>query len=234
MSRKPGRGRLRTGSAAAAVIALSGAGLVAYAGTQQDTATPPSPGRSAVASQSPSAATQSARPSASSARSGAAYSRPVGTVLAASRPTRVRIPSLKVSTPMIDLGLQPNGRMEVPQNGRDAGWFTDSPTPGELGPSIVAAHVTWQNRRGVFFELGAMKPGQRVVVDRADGSAATFQVDQVGQYPKAAFPTDKVYGTVDRAELRLITCGGVYDGDAGHHLDNVVVFAHLVSASSPR
>ena len=86
----------------------------------------------------------------------------------------------------------------------------------------------------MFFELGAMKPGQKVEVDRADGSTAVFSVDAVGQYPKASFPTDKVYGTVDRAELRLITCGGVYDGDAGHHLDNVVVFAHLVSASPAR
>ncbi|MDE9364603.1 class F sortase [Luteipulveratus sp. YIM 133132] len=216
-------------SATAAVLALSGTGLVAYGLSKQDTATPPSPGRSTAAAESPSGAASSSPP----ARKGAAYAVPQGEVLDRSQPTRVRIPSLKVNTDVIDLGLQPNRRMEVPQNGKQAGWFTGSPTPGQLGPSIIAAHVTWQSKRGVFFELGAMKPGQRIEVDRQDGSTAAFQVDQVGQYPKASFPTEKVYGTVDRAELRLITCGGVYDGDSGHHLDNIVVFAHLVPSTAP-
>ena len=42
------------------------------------------------------------------------------------------------------------------------------------------------------------------------------------------FPTDKVYGEVDHAALRLITCGGHFDGETGHHVDNVVVYAELV------
>ncbi|AKU18380.1 hypothetical protein VV02_25255 [Luteipulveratus mongoliensis] len=213
-------------SAAAAVLALSGAGLVAYGLSQQDTATPPSPGTSGHhhgAAPPPASTTTRA-----AGRAGAAYVLPVGQQMARSQPTRVRIPSLGVSSDMIKLGLQPNKRMAVPQNGSQSGWFDQSRTPGELGPAIVAAHVTWHGKRGVFFNLGAMKEGQKVEVDRADGSTAIFQVEDIGQYPKAKFPTDKVYGSVDHAALRLITCGGVYDGDAGHHLDNVVVFAKLV------
>lgn len=30
------------------------------------------------------------------------------------------------------------------------------------------------------------------------------------------------------AALRLITCGGHFDGETGHHVDNVVVYAKLV------
>jgi len=29
--------------------------------------------------------------------------------------------------------------------------------------------------------------------------------------------------------LRLITCGGVFDSATGHYLNNVIVYAHLVS-----
>jgi hypothetical protein len=56
-----------------------------------------------------------------------------------------------------------------------------------------------------------------------------FAVDRVGRYAKDDFPTAAVYGnTTDRAELRLITCGGAFDHASGHYVDNVVAFAHLV------
>ena len=58
---------------------------------------------------------------------------------------------------------------------------------------------------------------------------ATFAVRRVARFPKAEFPTDAVFGSADRAELRLVTCGGLYDEATHRYLDNVVVFAHLVS-----
>ncbi|MGN7248284.1 class F sortase [Janibacter anophelis] len=145
-----------------------------------------------------------------------------------SQPTSVSIPSLGVTSRVIDLGLQPDETMEVPQDGTSTGWFTGSPTPGELGPAVMAAHVTWDKAPAVFFELGSMRTGQRIEVDREDGSTAVFEVSDVGQYPKTQFPTEDVYGEVDHAALRLITCGGHFDGETGHHVDNVVVYAELV------
>ena len=65
---------------------------------------------------------------------------------------------------------------------------------------------------------------------KALGTTAIFSVEDVGQYPKSDFPTDDVYGTVDHAALRLITCGGFFDGETGHHVDNVVVYAKLVGS----
>ena len=38
-----------------------------------------------------------------------------------------------------------------------------------------------------------------------------------------------MYGNTEEPELRLITCGGDYDPDARAHVDNIVVFATLVS-----
>jgi hypothetical protein len=42
---------------------------------------------------------------------------------------------------------------------------------------------------------------------------------------KAAFPSKLVYGAVNDAELRLITCGGAFDFATGHYVDNIIVFA---------
>ena len=247
-----GRGRRRRASAVAAVLALTGVGLISY-GIAQQVGDPPSPNPQLAnaghgnhgAAQGSSGTSQGADPTpgptasssgggpapapgAAGGRTGQAYVQPSGKLMARATPTTMRLPAQDIAGKVIQLGLQPNGEMAVPQNGTDTGWFSKSPTPGELGPSIVVGHVTWQGKRGVFFDLGATKPGQRVEVDRADGTTAVFQVDAVEQYPKAKFPTQKVYGATDRAELRLITCGGVYDGDAQTHLDNIVVFARLV------
>jgi Sortase domain len=147
--------------------------------------------------------------------------------LPASDPLRVRIPALGVSSKVMDLGLQRDGSMEVPPSGYPVGWYDRSPTPGQLGPAVLAGHVDWGGRRGAFYGLRELRPGDEVVVDRADGTVATFSVDRVEEHGKDDFPTDEVYGDVPGAELRLITCGGSFDEDTGDYADNVIVFATL-------
>ena len=151
-----------------------------------------------------------------------------GGVLGESRPVRLSIPSLEMETGLVDLGLQADGSMEIPDDGATAGWYENSPTPGELGPAVLAAHVDWRGERGVFYDLRRMEPGDEVTVERTDGSAATFAVTRVAQYAKDAFPTEEVYGDVDSAQLRLITCGGDVDTTGGSYRDNIVVYAELV------
>jgi hypothetical protein len=38
-----------------------------------------------------------------------------------------------------------------------------------------------------------------------------------------------VYGNLDHAGLRVITCGGAFDHRARSYVDNIVVFADLVA-----
>ncbi|MCZ2804557.1 class F sortase [Modestobacter sp. VKM Ac-2983] len=149
-------------------------------------------------------------------------------VLAASVPVRVQIPAIGVDSELMDLGLQPDGTLEVPPSGFPAGWFTDAPTPGERGPAVIAGHVDWAGSPGVFAELGDMVVGDEIAVQREDGSTALFRVTEVGQYPKDEFPTAAVYSDLDHAGLRLITCSGEFDPAAHSYLDNTVVFADLV------
>lgn len=162
---------------------------------------------------------------------GSSPTAPVDTVaqMAKATPVRVQIPAIGVDSALMGLGLQADGTMEMPPAGFPAGWYTGAPTPGELGPAVIAGHVDWGGRRGVFYDLRRLKPGAEVRVARDDGTAAVFRVTRVEQVPKDEFPTDAVYGDIDHAGLRLITCGGAFDRRARSYDDNIVVFADLIA-----
>ena len=157
----------------------------------------------------------------------------LGPIMPGSAPVRLDIPSIGVHTStFVDLGRAADGSIEVPTNFAAAGFYTPGPTPGQFGPSVIAGHVDSHQGPAVFYRLGALRAGATIAVGRKDGSTATFVVDKVASYPKARFPTSEVYGnTTSRAELRLITCGGSFDDRSGHYVDNVIAFAHLVSAA---
>ncbi|MGY1712599.1 class F sortase [Geodermatophilus sp. SYSU D00758] len=151
----------------------------------------------------------------------------------ASAPVRIQIPALGVTSDVMELGLERDGSLEVPPGAYPVGWYQGSPTPGQLGPSVLAGHVDWEGGPGAFYGLRELLPGDTVVIDRADGSVATFRVDRVEEHPKDDFPTEEVYGDIDHAGLRLITCGGAFDEDTGDYLGNVIVFASLTMNRSP-
>lgn len=144
-----------------------------------------------------------------------------------SNPVRLRIAAIGVSSSLMALGLQSDGTMQVPPGAFPAGWYTGGPTPGQLGPAVIAGHVD-SGGPGVFYRLRSIRPGNLINVTRADGSNPAFRVTRVRQFPKNQFPTKLVYGNIDHAGLRLITCGGSFDSQSGHYDDNIVVFASLV------
>jgi hypothetical protein len=153
-------------------------------------------------------------------------------VFGRSVPVALDIPAIGVHASLVALGLQADGTVAVPPLGSpDAGWYEHSPTPGERGPAVLLGHVdSARTGPGVFYDLRMLVPGDAVRVSRADGSTVVFRVDSVERYPKAAFPTATVYGDIDHAGVRLITCGGAFDRAARSYVDDVVVFGSAVAA----
>ena len=151
-----------------------------------------------------------------------------GVPLARSSPLRLQIGAIGVDSALMHLGLRADGSMDVPPSAFPAGWYTGGPTPGELGPAIIAGHIDMKGP-GVFYKLHDVKPGDQITVTRADGSKPVFRVTRVSQFPKDRFPTAQVYGNIDHAGLRLITCGGSFNNQTGHYEDNIVAFADLVA-----
>jgi len=52
-----------------------------------------------------------------------------------SPPVRVEIPGIGVTSPLVRLGRNPDGTMQVPTDFQVAGWFAEGPEPGQLGPA---------------------------------------------------------------------------------------------------
>ena len=146
---------------------------------------------------------------------------------ATSKPVRLEIPASGVSTPLLRLGLEPDGAMQVPTDFARAGWFAEGPAPGQVGPSVIAGHVDSKTGPAVFYRLRDLRPGDPVLVERADGSRLRFLVERSRSVLKRTFPTQDVFGPVPAAALRLITCGGEFDRARGSYPENLVVFARL-------
>jgi sortase (surface protein transpeptidase) len=142
-----------------------------------------------------------------------------------SPPVTLIIPSIGVQTSIIRLGLTATGTLQVPPSTAVAGWYTGSPRPGAVGSAVIAGHIDSRVGPGVFFRLSSLRPGDRVYVRRADGTLAVFRVTVVREFPKDGFPTSAVYGPTPDPEVRLITCGGIFDTQDRSYLSNTVVYA---------
>ncbi|MGW0661165.1 class F sortase [Streptodolium elevatio] len=155
---------------------------------------------------------------------------PAARPMKASPPLRIRIPAIDVDAPVIGLGLDAKGILTVPPatNRNLAGWYEGGVAPGARGNAVMVGHVDTKSGPAVFWALGGLKKGDKITVDRMDAKSATFEVDSVESFAKNAFPDARVYGQTSDAQLRVITCGGVYDKKQRDYPDNVVVFAHLV------
>jgi LPXTG-site transpeptidase (sortase) family protein len=150
--------------------------------------------------------------------------------LARSVPVSIRIPGISVSAPVMEVGKDADGTVQVPP--LDAhnltGWYRYGPTPGQRGPAVILGHVDSLTGISVFYYLKDLHAGDKVYVTLADGKVAPFVVDGVQKVAKDAFPTAAIYGKAGYPSLRLITCGGAFDQATGHYVDNIIVYAHLI------
>jgi LPXTG-site transpeptidase (sortase) family protein len=157
---------------------------------------------------------------------------PRAEVMARSVPVGIRIPGIEVTAPVMKVGRDADGSVQVPplDNHNLAGWYEYGPTPGQDGDAVILGHVDSTTGISVFYYLKDLHAGNKVYVTLADGKVATFAVDGLQKVAKDAFPTASVYGKANYPSLRLITCGGTFDAATGHYLYNIIVYAHLVSA----
>jgi hypothetical protein len=150
-----------------------------------------------------------------------------------SQPVSIDIPAIGVQSNLLQLGLNPDGTIQVPPlyaRPSQAGWYKYSSTPGQTGSSVIEGHIDTYQGPSVFFRLGALRPGNQVDVTLADRTMAIFRVTGVRSYPKTNWPWQVVFGSVGYPALHLITCGGTFDYSTRQYLSNTVVFASLVSS----
>ncbi|MFH9262654.1 class F sortase [Streptomyces sp. NPDC017546] len=178
-----------------------------------------------------SSAASSAAPSASSAHGGSASgaSGSTGTDEPDRQaPTEVSIPSIGIRSPLMELGLNTDGTVEVPppDKGMTVGWYTGGSVPGAPGPAVLIGHNETRFGRAVFHDLKNIRKGAEVLVRDGEGKTLRFTVTGKEAVSKKAFPTEKVYGATKGSTLRLVTCDGEFDSQ-GHTVDNLIVYGAL-------
>jgi len=164
-------------------------------------------------------------PTAPAAASGAPKSeRPAADAPAA--PAEVAVPSVGITSSLMELGLNTDGTVEVPpaEEGMTAGWYTGGAVPGEIGAAVIIGHNDTRFGEAVFHDLKKIKEGADITVTDKTGKALHFTVTAKKSVAKNAFPTEKVYGPTQERALRLITCDGDFDAQ-GHPVDNLIVYA---------
>ena len=149
---------------------------------------------------------------------GAAVQQPQGP------PTRIRVTAIGIDTTLESLHLGKDGALTPPRSFTRAGWYADGTVPGDQGPAVIAGHVDSKRGPAIFYRLRELQTGDRIEVVRG-GETVRFTVVSTAWYPKTTFPTDDVYGPTPDRQLRLITCGGVFDHHLRSYKDNLVVYA---------
>jgi hypothetical protein len=146
---------------------------------------------------------------------------------AAVAPVRVEIDAEGIDVPVIPVGIEDGGFMELPPDPAVAGWYRFGPDPWSPdGNTVISAHIDAPDYPiGPFADLRDLPVDAEVRVTGADGAVAAYSVVSVTYYPKQELPTGEIFAREGTKALVLITCGGDFDSTTGHYDDNVVVLA---------
>jgi hypothetical protein len=164
-------------------------------------------------------------------------------------PLELLIPALKVSAPIMAVGLTTENVMDAPKGDigdpiwSSAFWYRGSGIPGDPngGTATIAAHVNDPlGRPEIFANLQELQPGDLIIIQIKNTSLDMhFMVDTIKVYsvqessdpavlaqiygPGPASGTAPLSALDGLAHLTLITCAGyIVNGEFDHH---TVVFA---------
>lgn len=141
-------------------------------------------------------------------------------------PVAVRVGGIEVTAPVVPVGVEADGQMEIPTDVGEVGWYSFGPAPGEQGSAVLAGHVSSRSQgRGVFYDLKRVELGDVVEVEHEDGTTTTYSVVAVETIDKGELPTDEIFSRDGDPILTLITCGGSFSRAENSYDSNVVVVA---------
>jgi LPXTG-site transpeptidase (sortase) family protein len=145
------------------------------------------------------------------------------------RPNKLIIPDLKINASVRAMGLD-EGRMAVPNNYTEVGWYKLGSKPGEQGSAVMGAHVDNGGKiNGVFKNLKKLAVGDDIYVTDANNNALHFKVTARKIFPYQTKITDEVFMRNDKPRLNLITCYGTWLPKQNTYNQRLVVFAELVT-----
>lgn len=155
----------------------------------------------------------------------ATTSTPVAKKVVGDAPFTVSIPAINLDNPVIRVGLNEKGEMDVPSGTSDnVGWYKHGPMPGEVGSAVLDAHVY-----AAFKNLDKLKVGDDIYVTNADGKELHFVVEETAVTKLEETSATRLFDRRDKVRLNLITCAGTYSAARGTYDHRLIVYAVLVT-----
>ncbi len=144
-------------------------------------------------------------------------------------PARLKIPRLGIEAKIEQVGLDKQGRPDVPRDYSNAAWLKVSSKPGEIGNAVIDGHLDSPTAPAIFFNLKDLKVGERVYVLDAAGQQRVFEVVETAVYPYDQAPLDRIFGDSTEARLNLITCTGAFNYSTENYDRRFVAYTRLVN-----
>lgn len=143
------------------------------------------------------------------------------TVQTHNAPARLVIPSIHLNAPVINVGVNNRGEMDVPDGKTPyVGWYQYGTIPGEVGSAVIDAHVY-----AAFKNLSKSREGDEIVVQDETGTETKFVIEHTEVYALNEVPLQEIFNTKDTARLNLITCSGTFVKSLNTYDHRLVVFA---------
>ena len=146
---------------------------------------------------------------------------------ASDAPARVLIPKLQIDAPVTALGLASDGTLLSPGSIYDAGWYSQSATPGGEKDIILNGHANGPSKQGVFIGAKNLKSGDLITIERGDGSRYDYTITNTQAIADSVFDLSKLSKPVAAGKQGLVLCvgGGAFDPTSHHHEQQFVVYA---------
>jgi hypothetical protein len=148
----------------------------------------------------------------------------------ARRPVRLVAADLDLNAAVVAAGVDPANRsLDVPRHVGTAAWWAGGARPGDrAGTIVLAGHVDFDGRPGVFYRLDRLALGDVVTVIGADGVRYDYRLSALRRVPKPALPAAGIFRVDGPPRLALVTCGGTFDAKERSYHDNLVAIADPV------
>src|SRR3990167_6033827 len=148
------------------------------------------------------------------------------------QPRFFNIPKINVSAPIVPVGVDENGKMQLPENINEVGWYEPGFKPGEQGNAVISGHLDSATGEGaIFYHLHELEPGDNLITTDEFGNQYTFAVTAKKAYEFDKVPLEEVFGKSAKKQLNLITCTGQWIADQQNYSHRMIIYSELQSVS---
>ena len=139
------------------------------------------------------------------------------------------IPAIRISAPLVALGVRPDGYMDLPNSPHEVAWYSFTAKPGMGGNAVFSAHLDYINYGpAVFWNLAQLRPGDDVAVKLTDGTILNYAVTLNYTVALEQLDLPGILAPTEVETVTLITCAGVFSNEDYSH--RVIVRAIRTSA----